>query len=299
MIIARMAKQRWQAVSGPSTVFAIAPAGRGQWLLGSNEGVWQYADGSCTIVSEALRPAAITAVAASPTYPHHPVALVGAADGIARSPDQGATWVGATMPQRSQISQIVMSPAFEVDGVAFAATLQDGVLCTADYGENWKAWNFGLLDMETLSLAVSPNHAQDETVIAATVHGVFRSTNGGHAWRALALPAEVLPLAGLAFSTGMLVAGSESQGVFYSPDLGATWGRRPTFKSGQINAVAASPDGKVLAIATPTVVAASTDQGATWNRSEGHVPRGIISLVVDGSGTLMCGTQEEGLWAYA
>jgi photosystem II stability/assembly factor-like uncharacterized protein len=229
----------------------------------------------------------------------HPVALVGAADGIARSTDEGASWVGASMPQPSQVSQIVVSPAFGSDGVAFAATLQDGVLCTVDQGASWQAWNFGLLDMETLALAVSPNYAEDETVIVGSVHGVFRSTNGGHAWRELPLPREVMPLSGLAFSGAILVVGSETQGILYSPDVGGAWAKRPTFRAGQINAVAASPRGTIVAIATPTVVAISSDQGSTWNRTEGSVPRGIISLAVNDDGTILCGTQEEGLWVYS
>jgi photosystem II stability/assembly factor-like uncharacterized protein len=293
-----MSKQRWQHIEGPNTIFSIARAGQSSWYLASNEGVWKYSDGVTAITSEALRPAAITAVAVSPNFPVHPVALAGAADGIARSEDHGATWVGVAMPQPSQISQLAISPQFLSDGAAFAATMQDGVLCSTDYGANWQAWNYGLLDLETVAAAVSPNYAQDETVIVATVHGVFRSTNGGHAWRELTFPRDAVPLSSLVFAGTWLVVGSEANGLYYSPDAGNTWAKRTSFKSGQMNAVTASNDGKILAVATPQVVASSTDQGAHWNRAEGHVPTGIISLAVADDGTVLCGTQDDGLWVY-
>lgn len=294
-----MAKQRWQRVESPGTIFALARAGQLGWVLGTDQGAWKYVEGKCSIMAEALRPAAITAVAVSNDFPRHPVALVGAADGIARTVDEGLTWVGASMPQMAQISQLAVSPSFAFDGVAFAATLQDGILCTLDQGASWQAWNYGLLDMETVSLAVSPGFNQDETVIAATVHGVFRSTNAGRAWRELPFPAGAVPLSGLAFGGNLLIAGSETQGLFYSPDAGNTWGKRATFKAGQINAVAVSYDGGMIAIATPNVVATSKDQGANWDRAEGNVPRGIISLAAGDEGLILCGTQEEGLWVYA
>jgi photosystem II stability/assembly factor-like uncharacterized protein len=295
----RMAKQRWQRIQSPATIFSIARAGQLGWMLGANEGVWKYVDGVCAILSETLRPAAITAVVVSPAFPMHPFALAGAADGIARSTDEGMTWVGATMPQVAQISQLALSPTFNFDGMAFAATLQDGVLCSTDHGASWQAWNYGLLDMETSALAVSPNFMQDETVIVATVRGIFRSTNGGRAWRELAFPSAATPVSSLTFAGGLLVLGSESQGLFYSPDGGNSWAKRPSFKAGQVNAVAASADGRIVAIATTQVVASSVDQGANWTRAEGHIPPGIISLAVADDGALLCGTQEQGFWVYA
>jgi photosystem II stability/assembly factor-like uncharacterized protein len=294
-----MAKQRWQRIDSPDTIFSLSRAGQVGWMLGTSEGVWRFVDGKCSILAEALRPAAITATAVSTDFPRHPVALVGAADGIARSVNEGLTWAGATMPQIAQVSQLALSPHFHLDGAAFAATMQDGILCTLDQGMSWQAWNFGLLDMEAIALAVSPEFGHDETVIAATVHGVFRSTNSGRAWRELPALREAVPLVGLVFAGNLLLAGSETQGLLYSPDAGNTWMKRATFKAGQINAVAASADGSNIAVATPSVVAWSNDQGANWQRADGSVPRGIICLGIADDGTLLCGTQEEGFWVYA
>ena len=293
-----MAKQRWHQVDSPGSVFSIARAGQVGWILGTSEGVWKYVNDKCLIVNETLRPAQITAVVTSPDFPRHPIALCGAADGIAMTADEGQTWVGATMPQLAQISHLAVSPAFSMDRTAFAATMQDGVLCSVDAGVNWQAWNYGLLDLETISVVVSPRFAEDETVIASTVRGLFRSTNGGKAWRELPFPSSALPLSSIVIAGSVLVVGSESQGVFYSPDLGTTWGKRSSFVSGQISALATDSVGMVIAVATPSVVARSTDQGANWIRTEGHVPQGIISLGTDDDGLLIAGTQADGLWLY-
>jgi photosystem II stability/assembly factor-like uncharacterized protein len=294
-----MAKQRWQHIDSPSTIFAIAPAGEVGWVLGTNEGVWKVVDGVCSITSEMLRPAAITAVAVSPAFPRHHYALAGAADGIARTIDECITWAGTQMTKVAQITQIAVTPAFQVDGFAFAATIQDGVLISMDFGASWKTSNFGLMDKETVALAISPKINMDQTVLVATVHGLFRSVNAGRAWRDVALPPDTTPLSALVFTGDTLIAGSETQGLLYSPDMGNSWSKRSAFKSGQINALASSADGRTVAVATPTVVASTTDMGQSWLRTEGHVPQGIISTGVGNDGMLLVGTQAEGLWMYA
>lgn len=293
-----MAKQRWQHIDGPDTVFSIARAGDLGWMFGTDEGIWKYVDGKCSIVAESLRPAPITAVAVSPDFPRHPVSLCGAADGIAMSVDEGMTWVGTRLPQLSQISQIAVSPSFMLDRAAFAVTMQDGILTSSDYGASWAQSNLGLLDHETVAVAISPAFANDQTVIVSTVHGMFRSVNGGRAWRELRFPAEANPTSTMAYAGQLLLAGSETQGLYYSFDDGNTWAKRSSYKSGQISAVAASSNGALIALATPTVVASSSDQGLNWNRTDGRAPRAIMCLAIADDGSIFVGTQGEGLWLY-
>jgi photosystem II stability/assembly factor-like uncharacterized protein len=81
--------------------------------------------------------------------------------------------------------------------------------------------------------------------------------------------------------------------------MGINWAKRNTFKSGQVCAAATSRDSRTLAVATPSIVACTNDLGQTWARAEGHVPHDIISMGVADDGTLLAGTQQEGLWFYA
>ncbi len=298
-----MTNRTWKKLDSPAVIFALGRLGREGWLMGTDEGLWVYRDGACVIQSEALRPAAITAVAAPDRYPYQNLILVGSVDGIARSLDGGQTWSSAVLAQPSQVSQIVLSPGFEFDGIAFAATLEDGVLRTSDDGQHWNAWNFGLLDLETLALAVSPNFAADENVFVATASGVFRSTNGGRAWRELAFagdgPAaeDALPPTGVAVIDDTVVVSSETKGLFYSRDNGDTWFKRVAFRSGQTLALSTSYDGTRLLLATPSSVAISPDSGATWERLR-RAPENVISVALDDDGTVLCGTQDNGLWIY-
>jgi photosystem II stability/assembly factor-like uncharacterized protein len=298
-----MANKTWQKVEGPPVIFTLANAGPMSWLMGTNEGLWHYHSGACRIVSEALRNATITAVAAAPKFPRHNLILVGSVDGIARSIDNGATWSSATMTQPSQVAQIVFSPNFENDSIVFAATLEDGVLRSTDQGVRWSSWNFGLLDLETLALALSPTFAEDDTVLVATGTGVFRSINGGRAWRELlyagegAQAEEAMPPTGVVMARDTWVVSTESKGLFYSHDAGETWGKRTAFRSGQTNTIAVAPDRTTLLLATPNAIALSKDAGATWDRVA-KPPDNVISLGLDTDGTILCGTQEEGLWIY-
>jgi photosystem II stability/assembly factor-like uncharacterized protein len=295
-----MTNQSWHRIDSPPVIFSMARLGNDGWLLGANEGVWRYQDGACNVLSEALRSAAITAVAVAPAYPQHNLIMVGSVDGIARSLDGGQTWTSATLTQPSQVSQIVLSPDFETDSIAFAATLEDGVLRSTDRGSRWHSWNFGLLDLETLAVAVSPDFAQDETVFVASGSGVFRSTNGGRAWRELAFAGEgpaaedALPPTGVAVTRDVLVVSTESKGVYYSRDRGNTWFKRNAFRGGQTNTIATAPDGALL-LATPSALAISHDAGASWERIA-KPPDSVITLALDEGGRVLCGTQEDGLW---
>jgi photosystem II stability/assembly factor-like uncharacterized protein len=299
-----MANQTWQKVDSPPVIFSLARLGHFGWLVGTNEGLWHYHTGTCDVLSQALRVAAITAVAAPPTFPHHNLLMVGSVDGIARSIDGGQAWNSATLTQPSQVSQIALSPQFESDGIAFAATLEDGVLRTTDYGQRWHSWNFGLLDLETLALAVSPNFAEDETVFAATGSGLFRSINGGRAWRELPFAGEgpeaeeALPLTSVAMTRDMVVVSTESKGLYYSRDGGDTWFKRNAFRGGQTYTLAASSDATKLLLATPSAIALSEDSGANWLRIA-KPPDNVIAVAIDDDGsTILCGTQDDGLWVY-
>jgi photosystem II stability/assembly factor-like uncharacterized protein len=299
-----MTNLTWHKVESPAVVFAISRLGAEGWLLATNEGLWRYREGRCEILNETLRSATITAAAAPSVYPQHPLILIGSVDGIARSTTSGRIWNGAVLTQPSQVSQIVLSPDFESDGIAFAATLEDGVLRTTDEGQHWHSWNFGLLDLETLALAVSPDFATDETVYVATGTGIFRSINGGRAWRELAYAGEgpeaedALPPTGVAMTRDILVVSTENKGLYYSRDRGDTWFKRNAFRSGQTNTLAVSFDGTKLLLAAPSAISISTDSGATWQRIA-KPPDNVISIAIDDDGTVLCGTQEDGLWAYS
>lgn len=224
--------------------------------------------------------------------------FVGASDGIAFSDDEGRSWQAALLPGKLHVSQIVPSPRYEQDGIIFAATLQAGVLSSLDSGHNWSFSNLGLSDPEAVSLALSPEFSADMTVVVAVNNGAFISNNLGRTWRVLPIEAAAMPAVGFAFSRQTLLVGSETKGVYHSDDRGKSFVKRAAFSSGVINAMAVSPDGTKIAMATPQVVVSSTDYGATWQRTDGRSPRGVLAIAVTDEGVVLCGTQNDGLWVY-
>ena len=121
--------RRWQQITSPKTIFSLYQVGLDAWLVGTNEGLWRYGAGDCIQVASPLKNTALSAVAAAKG-----IVLVGASDGIAYSTDAGNTWTAGAIQGTVQVSQILLSPEFERDGMGFAATTGHGVLRTTDGG---------------------------------------------------------------------------------------------------------------------------------------------------------------------
>ena len=213
--------------------FAIAPFG---WYAACAAGLyrsidhgasWQPAYASLGL-SDAL---ATLAVAAASGPEAEPFVFAGLSGGLLRSADGGGSW--ELMPQPAPapvISALVPSPDFARDGRLFAATMEDGVVLYTDYGRQWALWNFGLLDTNTLCLAVSPAYADDQTLFVGVQSGLFRSTNGGRSWREIDLPIGYAAVLCLALSPrfaqdGWIYAGTEEHGLLRSTDRGRSWQR--------------------------------------------------------------------------
>ena len=290
---------RWKRIeASPTTVYAMASWADKEsentqevWVLGTGQGLWTYENGNCVQFADTLKEVAITAVAATPMS-----LLVGARDGVAYSYDNGVTWTQSSISKQVQVVQLIVPPRFELSGMGFAVTLEDGLYRTMDRGRSWSSCNYGLLDLEGCCVALSPSFMQDTSMVFGVSSGLFRSVNWGSAWREMTVGADAMPMSSVVWANGVIVAGSESDGLHYSTDNGQSWQKRSTFSSGPISALAASPDGKLLAVATPQVVAFSKDGGENWERGDGKTPRAPLSLAIGNTGAVLCGTQEDGLW---
>ena len=215
---------------------ALSPdfARDGVCFVARASGLYRTNDGGATWRSayDALNleaPLVTTAVAVSPLFSSDASVFCGVSGAILRSADRGQTWQATLLPPPpTPVSTFVISPAYAEDGTVLAATLEDGVYATDDRGDHWMPWSFGLMDLNVLCLAISPDYAADETVFAGTESGVFRSTNGGRAWRETDFPMECAPVLSLAVSPdlardGSVWAGTEEHGLFHSRDGGKTW----------------------------------------------------------------------------
>jgi photosystem II stability/assembly factor-like uncharacterized protein len=270
-------------ITSPDVVYALMAsptfaadqtcfAARASGLYGSSDGglTWQPLYGSL----KSANALPTSAVAVSSDYGADHTLFAAVEGSVLRSRDGGQSWEIAPMPSSPLIVTLCASPTFGRDGVLFAGTAQDGVYHSADRGNHWVAWNFGLYDLNILCVAVSPDFARDETLFVGTESGLYQSTNGGRAWRELAFPAEYTPVLSVALSPayslerGTLYAGTEASGLFRSVDQGQTWERLgENVLPADVSNVAVSADNQsctdLLAL-TSAGILVSHDDGVTW-----------------------------------
>lgn len=198
--------------------------------------------------------------------------------GILRSSDGGDSWFTAGFPAPPPVfSSLAVSPAFERDGFLLAATMEDGVFSSTDRGARWQPWNFGLFDLNVLCIALSPGWNDDETVFAGTETGLYRSTNGGRAWRHSGFPAECAPalcilcLEASDSRASRLIVGTEQHGLLASADQGETWERLAADAiSGAVNQlrVRGCSDGRLQIYAlVDDGIARADAAGTTWTKT--------------------------------
>lgn len=231
-------------------------------------------------------PGGATAIALSCDFSKDRTLIVGTSSGPFVSFDGGDTWRLGTLPRTSShVIALAVSPQFTEDRIAFAGTLEDGILISTDRGCSWAAWNFGLYDLEVLALAVSPNFAVDEAVFASTTTGLFYSYNGGRAWRELDFPAEAQPILSLAVSPGfagdgIVYAGTESAGIFLSNNRGQSWqSLESSLAVSCVNAIVFDGDAERIFVAADDAIYYAND-GGKHCRSVLDVP-GILCLAVN------------------
>ncbi len=284
-------------------------AARLSGLYRSDDGgvTWNFAFDSLELTEQL--PA--TAVVLSPDFENDHTVFAGAPGGILHSVDGGQTWYVAMLPSPPPpVSTLAVSPNFRRDGILLAGTTEAGVYRSADRGSRWVAWNFGLLDLNVIAMALSPNFANDETIYVGTESGIFRSTNGGRAWKEVDLPGGFEPILSLALSPNfaedeVVFAGTETKGLFYSADRGKTWtGLGGDVITEAVNTIVLSPEypakSDVLVMLGDALLI-SRDNGQSWANWQDGLPleQGLSAMVapqgLDANAPLLIGLVEDGV----
>jgi photosystem II stability/assembly factor-like uncharacterized protein len=276
----------------PATGRCFAARGSGLYRSDAGGSTWTFAYESLAI-DEPL-PTISVAMAPGSDTPEDLQVFAGVPGGVLRSSDGGATWIAEPLGSPPPaVSDLVISPDFEEDGVILAGTTEDGVYRSANRGSHWTRWNFGLLDLNVMCLAISPAFAEDETLFAGVESGIFRSTNGARAWREVDLPVGFEPVLSLALSPdyaddGTIFAGTESQGLLRSEDGGKHWTRVETGDlAGPVNQLMLSRTDAgsfTLLALLEDAVQVSRDGGATWQALEADVGRITAVAAPEGLG---------------
>jgi photosystem II stability/assembly factor-like uncharacterized protein len=230
-----------------------------------------------------------TAIAASPEFAQDRTLFTAVGGLVLRSEDAGEHWIASEVARPVPIiSTLAVSPAFEKDGIIAVGTIEDGFFRCADRGAHWTPWNFGLLDLSTSCLSMSPDFQKDETLFLGTQSGLFRSTNGGRAWREIPLPTGDDPILSVALSAafardGVMFAGTEYGILLKSGNGGHHWQpihEAPDTPIGAIVLDADYPDTPRILLNTGARLSLSRDGGATWFDQNVEQLSGEVSAVI-------------------
>jgi photosystem II stability/assembly factor-like uncharacterized protein len=287
----------------------ICFAARSSGLYKSDDGgtTWQIAYQSMNLTAPLLT----MAVAVSPDFPSDGTVFAGVPGGVLRSFDGGVNWGVVQLPSPPPVvSTLVISPDYVRDGILLAGTVEDGVFSTSNRGGNWVAWNFGLLDLNTICMGISMDFSRDETQFVGVDSGVFRSTNGGRAWREVDFPIELAPVISMAvspayFEDGILFAGTDSQGLYRSEDKGINWTRLgEELIPNTVNAILLSPEfpesAEILVMVSDGLLL-SRDGGRTWTgwKSNVQFDESVVCLAapqgLDADSPLLVGLADGGV----
>jgi len=153
--------------------------------------------------------------------------------------------------------------------ILLAATAGDGILRSSNRGINWTLCNFGIQEYVILSLAWGPRPTtaswlDRQVAFAGSEAGLYRSPAAGLAWKkVLEAPQDAVQALAVSHqyhTDGIVLAGTESQGLWRSTDGGRSFAQ-----------VAGLPERVDALLATATGYLAGTPEGvfrsadsATW-----------------------------------
>lgn len=232
----------------------------------------------------------VLAVAVAPAAPA--TVYAGTLGGVFRSTDGGGTWAAsATGMPAIRVSALAIDPG--AAGTVYAAT-ETGLFTSADAGATWTQRD----PSRGLSLAIDPQ--TPGTAYAGTTGGVLKSIDGGAHWQDAGGLAKTVQA--LVAVPGRLYAATAHQGVFRSPDAGATWAPMATGLTDLTTfALAADPNAPATLYAgTGSGLFVTLNGGDTWSpvplTGGGAVFR-IASIAVSPNGAVYVGTAHSGVFS--
>jgi hypothetical protein len=200
---------------------------------------------------------------------HDRILVGGLPHGVAYSLQGGENWQAGWMDETdAPVVTIAPDPRVEGTGVLLAGTDGGGILRSINRGGHWYRRNFGLRSYNVLALQWAPPTPTDawpqwQMVFACTEEGVYHSPNGGRGWKRSETPDAVYQCLAVGpdyHSSGVVLAGTESDGLLRSTDGGHTFqpvGGSPS----QVNALVAIAGGWLLSDAEQLWQSAD---GTTW-----------------------------------
>ncbi|MFO0593768.1 MAG: hypothetical protein U0228_00620 [Myxococcaceae bacterium] len=217
--------------------------------------------------------------------------LVGTAQGVARSTDDGVTWADSSAGLSTDGGATDVE-AFGVVGTTLLAGGADGTFRSSDHGLHWQRSEAGL------TTAISPYAfwTVGSTVLVgmnAGPNGVYRSTDGATTWSLASTG-----LAGSGASSfaqlGSTVFAASGVDVARSTDEGQSWSL--TASPGPSNSLWVATHHGALFVATANAGVYTSTDGVSFSRRNNGLPSDIVSTVFSTGDALYAGTGSHGVF---
>jgi photosystem II stability/assembly factor-like uncharacterized protein len=262
----------------PSTLYV------GAWRNTDDGGLWISHDtGRTWKESPFFKGQPIYALTQAPSDPR--ILFAGTLQGVFRSSDSGATWIGISPPSSHEIHEIESLAVDPTDPSTVYAGTWHLPWKTTDGGKTWRNIKEGLIvDSDVFSIIVDPEHPK--IVYLSACSGIYKSENAGTLFHKIqGIPTE-------ARRTRVLMQDPENRQVVYA---GTTEGLYKTVNGGKtftlmtgsdviVNDVYVDPgnSSRMLLATDRGGVLTSTDAGVTFTPSnQGISERKIAALLVD------------------
>ena len=224
--------------------------------------------------------------------------LVGTADTVYRSDDGGGAWSKAGKSPTGTSAQVLMSPDFLTSGIAYAATSGDASAFsrTTDSGNSWN--QISLIDYAADGYTIAPlgfnaaGYNADGTLYMVTqvsgADGAVWKRTGGH-WERIYYAANNVSQVIVNGDETMFAVDYSARKIYRSSDMGATWPKTITTKSGHtLSAVCVVSPTTLYTGYTDGSIYYSTKSGVGWTPpKESDVTDPVVSISVNGDVVLV------------
>jgi photosystem II stability/assembly factor-like uncharacterized protein len=210
--------------------------------------------------------------------------VAGTSNGVYRSADRGLSWnlSNTGFPSGMWAKSFAATP-----GHLIAGTYSEGLFVSTDDGQTWTAHSNGVPDLP-FPTGLPHNYPSTEAiitsgpnVIAATVNGVYASSDNGNTWTEKISGIMGNEIFGVAANGAFVYAGGARTGAYVSSNSGSSWSRPNTGLTSYDVLDVATKNTMAFVSTLNQGVFRSTDNGNTWSLANTGLTSNVKAIEPD------------------